>query len=105
MVKLVLVVFADDAKGLVKLMFLFIAPTTLVMLLAALDWLVSIDVALVGEGYGQLDSRLGPQQLKVDWPAAFGGHCEISHLRMDWEGCCVSSRVDGLVVLWGIYFK
>lgn len=82
MIKLVVVELADDAEGFIILVVL--TPRTLVMLLAALDWLVPVDVALVGEADGQPYAHIGQQELKVDWPAALGGHCEFPHLWMDW---------------------
>lgn len=81
-IKLVVVEVADDAEGFIILVVL--TPGTLIMPLAALDWLVPIDVALVSEADGQPDTHIGQQELKVDWPAALSGHCEFPYLWMDW---------------------
>lgn len=71
-VQVISVELADETEALVELVLL--APSALVVLLAALDGLVAVDVALVGEGDGHFHTWLHLLQLEVHRPAAFGGN-------------------------------
>lgn len=78
-VQVITVELADDAEALVE--FVFLTPGAFIMLLTALDGLVAIDVAQVGEGDGHLHTWLDPQQLEVYRSATFGGHYVILDLK------------------------